>query len=138
MESQMKFHLSINVEDIQKTITFYHNLFGVPPVKEKADYAKFELDNPGLVISFIQKEGQVRSDFGHLGFRVASDEILAERKATLSQLMQVKLEEENTNCCYAIQNKFWVEDPDGYEWEVYHFIEDASPIDKAQSQVKCC
>lgn len=138
MKDQMKFHLSLNVEDIQKTITFYQNLFGLKPIKVKADYAKFELDNPGLVISFIERKDKVRSDFGHLGFRVASDQILAERKATLSQLMKVKLEEENTNCCYAIQNKFWVEDPDGYEWEVYHFIEDAKSDEQKTQAHSCC
>lgn len=134
----MKFHLSLNVSDIRKTIEFYQNLFGVPPIKEKSDYAKFELDNPGLVISLIERTDQVRSDFGHLGFRVASDEILAQRKAVLSKLMEVKLEEEKTNCCYAIQNKFWVEDPDGYEWEVYHFLEDATTDQQKKETHTCC
>ncbi len=138
MQDQMKFHLSLNVTDIQKTITFYTNLFGNQPVKIEPDYAKFELDNPGLVISFVQRAEQAQPGFGHLGFRVADDEVLAERKKALSEFMEIKLEEEQTNCCYAIQNKFWVEDPDGYEWEVYHLIEDAkSDKQKAQSHT-CC
>ena len=77
------------------------------------------------------------AQFGHLGIRVNSMEELEEKKATISKQLKITLEEENTNCCYAIQNKFWVNDPDGYEWEVYHFLKDAEKSNHA-SAVSCC
>ncbi|NND33378.1 MAG: glyoxalase/bleomycin resistance/dioxygenase family protein, partial [Saprospiraceae bacterium] len=53
-------------------------------------------------------------------------------------VLDIALEEENTACCYAHQNKFWVKDPDGYEWEVYHFIKDAKVKREANSLSPCC
>ncbi|MEO9476842.1 MAG: ArsI/CadI family heavy metal resistance metalloenzyme [Cyclobacteriaceae bacterium] len=138
MNDQLKFHLSLFVSDIDETVSFYQTLFGVEPVKVKEDYAKFETENPGLVISFIQSPEKVRADFGHLGFRVESKEMLATKKQELEEKIAIALEEENTACCYAFQDKFWVSDPDGYEWEVYHFIEDVQQLAKKQSAVSCC
>jgi hypothetical protein len=96
------------------------------------------LDNPGLVISFIQKPEAVRADFGHLGFRVESNESLEAKKSELSQLLAISLVEENTACCYATQNKFWISDPDGYEWEVYHFLDDVQQNEKKHASAPCC
>lgn len=138
MENQLKFHLSFFVSDIEQSVGFYQKLFDTEPVKVKTDYAKFELDNPGLVISFIQNPEKVRADFGHLGFRVENEKDLAQKKAVLSETVKIELEEENTTCCYAVQDKFWVNDPDGYEWEIYHFLEDAEKKDKKHSAVQCC
>lgn len=138
MEKPFKFHISLSVSDIEQSVTFYKKLFGTEPVKVKEDYAKFELDNPGLVISFIQRPDAVRPDFGHLGFRVDSNESLQMKKKELSQLLTISLEEENTACCYATQNKFWINDPDGYEWEVYHFIEDIPENKNRIAATTCC
>ena len=139
---QFKFHIGLNVTDIQQTVSFYEKLFGAKPVKVEKDYAKFELENPGLVISFIQSEN-VSSQFGHMGIRVNSQEELIQRKKEVEPQIEIQLEEENTSCCYAIQNKFWVSDPDGYEWEVYHFINDDNKIKDEQPKdskvlVGCC
>lgn len=137
MEAPNKFHIGLNVSNIEATVNFYRHLFGIEPVKEKRDYAKFELDNPGLVISFIESPEKVGSHFGHLGIRVNSDSELEEKKAAVSTHLNIGLEEENTNCCYAHQNKFWVNDPDGYEWEVYHFLKDAENPER-YSAAACC
>ncbi|WP_258103065.1 ArsI/CadI family heavy metal resistance metalloenzyme [Marinoscillum sp. MHG1-6] len=133
-----KFHLSLFVSDIDKTIQFYTRLFGFEPVKTKSDYTKFELDNPGLVISFIESGDKVSPQFGHLGFRVSNDAELEKKKSELSQYLEIELEEQNVACCYAKQNKFWVNDPDGYEWEVYHFIEDVEQNEPKYSAAPCC
>ncbi len=137
-----KFHIGLNVSDIDQTVTFYKKLFKSPPVKVEKDYAKFELDNPGLVISFIQSE-KASPQFGHLGIRVNTQEELEQRKAEVESLIEIQLEEKNTSCCYAIQNKFWVNDPDGYEWEVYHFLKDDNKLKSDQPKdqkelVGCC
>lgn len=119
-----KFHIGLNVTDIDTATEFYRILFGSEPVKTKPGYTKFDLDNPGLVISFIESK-KTGPQFGHLGIRVNSYEQLLEKKRQIEQHITVELEEMNTSCCYAVQNKFWVKDPDGYEWEVYHFLEDS-------------
>ena len=128
-----KFHIGLNVSDIEKTTAFYKKLFGQEPVKEETGYSKFELENPGLVISFIESDNQSPS-FGHLGIRVNSEEELAQKKSEVEKLLKIELEEKNTSCCYAVQNKFWVKDPDGYEWEVYHFLKDDNQMGGRQSK----
>lgn len=120
---QFKFHVGLNVSNIEQTTNFYQRLFGQEPVKVENGYSKFELDNPGLVISFIESK-KPSPQFGHMGIRVNSQEELAQKKEELEALMKIELEEVNTSCCFAVQDKFWVKDPDGYEWEVYHFLKD--------------
>ena len=138
MENQ-KFHLSLFVSDTEETVRFYTRLFGDEPVKVKSDYAKFELKDPALVISFIQAPDKVKSEFGHLGFMVNSSEQVEARKAALKSLdVKIGLEEQEVACCYAKQDKFWVNDPDGYEWEVYHFIEDVEKNEEKYTAAPCC
>ena len=136
---QFKFHIGLNVSDIKQTTAFYKKLFGQEPVKVEEGYSKFELDNPGLIISFIESE-KVGPQFGHLGIRVNSRADLADKKKAVESLIDIKLEEKSSTCCYAVQDKFWVNDPDGYEWEVYHFIKDAESSLSAKSNelVGCC
>lgn len=141
---QFKFHIGLNISDIEATTAFYTRLFGQEPIKVEKGYAKYELDNPGLVISFIESS-HTGSHFGHLGIRVNSKEELAQKKAEVEGLLKIELEEKNTSCCYAVQDKFWVKDPDGYEWEVYHFLKDddqmggRSAIDENKKElVGCC
>ncbi len=136
---QQKFHLSLFVSDTEKTISFYTRLFGTEPSKVKKDYVKFELANPALVISFIQSPEKVQSHFGHLGFMVNSTAEVEERKSVLkSSNIEIGLEEQEVACCYAKQDKFWVNDPDGYEWEVYHFIEDVNQNEEKYTAAPCC
>lgn len=136
---QQKFHLSLFVSDTEKTVNFYTRLFGTEPSKVKDDYVKFELADPALVISFIQSPGKVQSHFGHLGFMVNSTEEVEDRKAALkASNIEIGLEEQEVACCYAKQDKFWVNDPDGYEWEVYHFIEDVNQNEEKYTAAPCC
>lgn len=139
---QFKFHIGMNVSNVEQSVPFYEKLFGAAPIKVEKDYAKFELDNPGLVISFIQSE-HPSPQFGHLGIRVNNQEELDQRKKEIESQLEIALEEKNTSCCYAVQNKFWVKDPDGYDWEVYHFLKDDNKLknDPAKDQkelVGCC
>ena len=120
-----RMHVSLYVSDISKTVDFYEAFFDVKANKIKAGYAKFILESPSLIISFIQNPQKIQAQFGHLGFQVENSEIL---KAKLEQVKKVGLnvrEEMGTSCCFAVQDKFWVADPDGFQWEVYLFKEDA-------------
>jgi catechol 2,3-dioxygenase-like lactoylglutathione lyase family enzyme len=120
-----RMHVSLYVADLAATVNFYTAFFGQPATKVRRGYAKYVLDAPALIISFVENAARVASNFGHLGFQV---ETLAEMEQRLEAARRVGLvarEEMGTNCCYAKQDKFWVNDPDGTEWEIYYFHEDA-------------
>lgn len=136
-----RMHVSYYVSNLAATVNFYNTFFGKPADKIKAGYAKYILEKPSLIISFIENAEKVQSRFGHLGFQVATLEDMNERLAVAKQQGIVSLEETGTNCCYAKQDKFWVTDPDGYQWEVYYFHEDAEfndPHYATENAVACC
>ena len=118
-------HVSLYVSDIDETVNFYNSFFGIEAVKVKPFYAKYILENPSLIISFVENKERVKANFGHLGFQVETSEDLNIKLWEMKKLHLVSKEETGTNCCYAKQDKFWVTDPDGIQWEVYYFHEDA-------------
>ena len=120
-----RMHVSFYVSDISKTINFYSGFFGQDPAKVKPGYAKYILDKPSLIISFVENKERVQANFGHVGFQVETQEELNERLADAKRKNLVTREEMGTNCCYARQDKFWVNDPDQVQWEVYYFHADA-------------
>ena len=137
-----KMHVSLYVSDLQKSILFYNRFFSQQPTKVKPGYAKYILDSPPLVISFIENKQNVQSNFGHLGFLVETPEDLEQKRIALKEL--IAKEETGVSCCYAKQDKFWLIDPDGIQWEVYFFHGDSAFNDPhyAWSPVKdsepCC
>lgn len=141
-----RMHVSLYVADLAATVRFYDAFFGQPAAKIKPGYAKYVLDAPSLIISFVQNPARVASNFGHLGFQVETVTELAERLAAAKAAGLVQREELGTACCYAKQDKFWVNDPDGTEWEVYYFHEDAEfndpryqdEYDQAGATSQCC
>jgi catechol 2,3-dioxygenase-like lactoylglutathione lyase family enzyme len=135
-----RMHVSLYVSNIAQTTEFYTTFFGVEPTKVKPNYAKYVLDSPSLIISFVENKERVKANFGHLGFQVETEEILANKLAEAKLKKMDILEEMGTNCCYAKQDKFWVTDPDGVQWEVYYFHEDAEFNDPhyANEEVPSC
>ena len=134
-------HASLYVSDIQKSVNFYTQIFGQEPAKVKSNYAKFVLDKPSLIISFVENKDRVQSNFGHMGFQVETVEDLNIRLWEAKKKNLVTKEETGTNCCYAKQDKFWVNDPDGVQWEVYYFHEDAEfndPHYETTEASACC
>ena len=134
-------HVSLYVSDIQKTLEFYTSFFGAEPVKVKPNYAKYILENPSLIISFVENKGRVQQNFGHLGFQVETLEDLNIKLWEAKKKNLVAKEEVGTNCCYAKQDKFWATDPDGVQWEVYYFHEDAEfndPHYESNEAAACC
>tara|TARA_B110000285_G_scaffold28383_1_gene28419 strand:+ start:490 stop:1002 length:513 start_codon:yes stop_codon:yes gene_type:complete len=120
-----RMHVSLYVSDLAATVNFYNTFFGQPASKVKKGYAKYELSNPGLIISFIENEERVQSNFGHLGIQVESKEAMESKLEIAREQGIVSLEEIGVSCCYAVQDKFWATDPDGIQWEVYYFHEDS-------------
>lgn len=119
-----KMHVSLYVSNLNETVKFYTSFFNQEPSKVKEGYAKYELDSPALIISFVENAEKVKSNFGHLGIQVASDQILKEKLDLVKSHKLSFREEMGTSCCYALQDKFWVQDPDQIQWEVYYFHED--------------
>ncbi|MFB2983376.1 ArsI/CadI family heavy metal resistance metalloenzyme [Microseira sp. BLCC-F43] len=118
--STLKTHVALKVTDIEKSVAFYRAMFGVTPVKHKSDYAKFDLENPALNLTLnLTEKVQSHGALSHLGIQVNST---AEVKAAIDRFTQAGLslfEEQDTDCCYALQDKVWVTDPDGNRWEIF-------------------
>lgn len=134
-------HVSLYVSDIEKSVSFYSSFFNQEPTKVKPGYAKYTLDEPSLIISFVENKDRVKSNFGHLGFQVETIEDLNIKLWEAKKKNLVTKEEVGTNCCYAKQDKFWATDPDGIQWEVYYFHEDAEfndPHFETKEAIACC
>ena len=120
----LKAHLAINVKDVNQSMDFYRKLWGIEPSKIRSGYAKFDVQNPPL--NFTLNEGAFggKGALSHLGIQVGSTEdVLAVRERWIAQGLLPR-DEMQTNCCYALQDKAWVRDPDGNEWEVFVVLED--------------
>ena len=120
----LKAHLALNVKNVERSIEFYRKMLGIEPSKVRTGYAKFDVENPPLNLTLNEVPFRERGALSHLGIQVAStDDVLAVRQRWADQGL-VTRDEMQTNCCYAIQDKAWVEDPDGNEWEVFVVLED--------------
>lgn len=132
------FHLSLDVPDLDAAVSFYRELFGVPPAKEKPGYAKFELADPPVALALQQAGARALS---HLGIRVDTTEEVEEASARLATSGLATFDERDTTCCYARQDKVWVTDPAGNPWEVYALLEDVDEEDEHEPAVAsgaCC
>lgn len=125
MSNFPRMHVSLYVQNLAETVDFYNTFFGQRASKIRTAYAKYILEHPALIISFIENKERVQSNFGHLGFQVETQEEMNNRLTIAREQGIVSKEEIGTACCFAVQDKFWVNDPDGHQWEVYYFHEDA-------------
>ncbi|MDQ3010605.1 MAG: VOC family protein [Acidobacteriota bacterium] len=137
----LKAHISINVGNVQRSIEFYRKMLGIEPLKVRTGYAKFDVQNPPLNLALNQAMNEVPTSEGklsrlsHLGIQVGSTEdVLAMRERWAAAGLEPR-DEMQTSCCYAVQDKTWVSDPDGNEWEVFVVLEDGLPENQSSS---CC
>jgi catechol 2,3-dioxygenase-like lactoylglutathione lyase family enzyme len=127
----LKAHVALNVTNIEKSVAFYQAMFGVVPVKHKVDYAKFDIANPPLNLTlnlaqYVQSGGAL----SHLGVQVESSNDVQAAIARFKQAGLTLFEEKDTDCCYALQDKVWVTDPDGNQWEIFVIkVADTTPED---------
>ncbi len=120
----LKPHLAIKVRDVEVSTEFYKKMFGIEPSKVRNGYAKFDVQNPPLNFTLNQAPFQKAGALSHLGIQVAgTDDVLAIRSQWEESGLLTR-EEMQTTCCYAVQDKAWVSDPDGNEWEVFAVLED--------------
>ena len=120
----LKAHLSLNVRSVERSIEFYRKLLGIGPSKVRSGYAKFDLQNPPLNLALNEAPVTSRGALSHLGIQVASTEDVLAMKQKWSDAGLLTRDETQTSCCYAVQDKTWVRDPDGNEWEVFVVLED--------------
>jgi catechol 2,3-dioxygenase-like lactoylglutathione lyase family enzyme len=124
MGDAIRFHLSLNVTNLGRSVAFYRTLFGIEPAKERPDYAKFELAEPPLVLSLEPNQHATGGALNHLGFRLPDSPALVEFQSRLEAAGISTRREEGVECCYARQTKFWVTDPDRTLWEIYVLEDD--------------
>jgi len=124
-EGQSRIHISLDVTDIEAALPFYMVLFGDRPVKRRDDYVKFELAEPRLNLT-LNRHADSHASSGHYGIQVKSSSAVRETTARLRAAGFATTEEEDTACCYAVQSKVWVVDPDNNRWEVFVVTNDDS------------
>lgn len=133
----LKPHVSINVRNVQDSIEFYRKMLGIEPAKVRTGYAKFDVQNPPLNLALNEVPAlEGPGALSHLGLQVAStDDVLATRLRWASEGL-ITRDEMQTDCCYAKQDKTWVHDPDGNEWEVFVILEDN--LAESTKAASCC
>jgi len=137
-----RFHVHLNVDQLDSSIRFYTTLFGIAPSVLKPDYAKWMLDDPRINFAISQRGHAAGLD--HLGMQVEDDAELAAIGARLKSADALALAEKATTCCYAHSDKFWAEDPQGVRWESFRTLgeattyTDAAPASEAGKTGSCC
>ena len=120
MPENQKVHVALSTGRFEKSVEFYRTFFNKEPVKLKPGYAKFELEQPGLNFTLNRTATSPKpGTLNHLGIQVDSTEEVAAAVQRLTEAGLQTLEENDTVCCYALQDKVWVQDPDGHRWEVF-------------------
>jgi catechol 2,3-dioxygenase-like lactoylglutathione lyase family enzyme len=123
----LKAHLALNVRNVEHSIGFYQKMLGIEPSKVRQGYAKFDVQNPPLNLTLNEVAFKERGALSHLGIQVGStDDVLSMRQKWEAAGL-ITREEMQTNCCYATQDKTWVRDPDGNEWEAFVVLQDNLP-----------
>jgi len=134
--------LALNVSNLDDAIDFYSKLFNTTPAKLRPGYANFAIDEPPLklvLMEVAELRGQgVSQALNHLGVEVESTEMVTAATARLRDEGMATEVEAQTNCCFAIQDKVWVNDPDGAPWEVYTVLADAPVESGVSGDGQCC
>ena len=120
-----RIQLALNVDDVESATEFYSKLLGVAPAKTRPGYANFAVDNPPLKLVLLEIPGQ-GGTLNHLGIEVESVDTVDAEQTRLAAAGLASVDERDTTCCYAKQDKFWVEGaPDGERWEIYTVLADS-------------
>jgi len=137
MTPSVKMHLSLNVASVERSVAFYEAFFGKLPHKRRPGYANFDVETPPLKLALNERapsEGVEAARLDHLGLQVATREQVDAARDRLTAAGLATFDEKDTTCCYALQDKIWVHDPDGNAWEVYVLLDDREDADPTA----CC
>jgi catechol 2,3-dioxygenase-like lactoylglutathione lyase family enzyme len=137
--SVSRIQLALNVSDLDEAVDFYSKLFATEPAKRRPGYANFAVESPPLKLVLIEN-ADAAGRLNHLGVEVTSSEDVVAAQARLSGQGLDTATEENVACCYAVQDKVWVSDPDNAPWEIYTVLADADVFSPsaAQDSDDCC
>lgn len=133
---EKRIHIGLNTIHFNEALDFYRKFFGAEPTKQREGYAKFELDAPP--VNFTLNETKKVDPFqrlNHLGIQVKNSQEVNEAEERLNHLGWETLVEKNTSCCYAVQDKVWVKDPDGNPWETFVVHKDD---ENSNASKTCC
>ena len=129
----LKAHVALNVTDLEASIDFYGKMLDLAPMKVRPGYAKFDVQNPALNLTLNARSETGKGALSHLGLQVArTEDVVAVRDRWASSGLHPR-DEMRTSCCYALQDKAWVTDPDGNEWEVFTVLANIE-----QNNNSCC
>jgi catechol 2,3-dioxygenase-like lactoylglutathione lyase family enzyme len=128
--------LALNVTDLDEAVAFYSKLFATEPAKRRPGYANFAVESPPLKLVLIENPGAA-SRLNHLGVEVSSSAEVTAAQARLAGTGLDTATEENVACCYAVQDKVWVADPDEAPWEIYTVLADAEVMSPT-AEAGCC
>ena len=126
--------LALNVSDVDEAVAFYTKVFGVGPAKRRPGYANFAIAEPPLKLVLFENPGAAGT-LNHLGVEVGSTDEVAAAAARFAEAGVGTCDERQVSCCYAVQDKVWVDDPDGQRWEFYTVLADAPELRPAGG---CC
>jgi catechol 2,3-dioxygenase-like lactoylglutathione lyase family enzyme len=129
----LKAHLALNVRNVERSIEFYKKLLAIEPSKVRPGYAKFDVQNPPLNLTLNEAAFAERGALSHLGIQVGSAADVLQTRQRWAEAGLITRDEMQTNCCYATQDKTWVQDPDGNEWEAFVVLKD-----NLESSSLCC
>lgn len=135
----LKAHVAINVRNVERSIEFYTKLLGAGPSKVRAGYAKFDVENPPLNLTLNERAFRERGALFHMGIQLATTEdVLLTRERWLKAGFQTR-DEMQIVCGYALQDKTWVTDPDGNNWEAFVVLKDNLPEScETSATAPCC
>ena len=129
--------LALNVSDIDQAVDFYSKLFATEPAKRRPGYANFAVDAPPLKLVLIENPDAAGS-LNHLGVEVFSTDEVTAAQSRLADDGLATATEENVTCCFAVQDKVWVDDPDGAPWEIYTVLGDSETPNGELRSVDVC
>jgi catechol 2,3-dioxygenase-like lactoylglutathione lyase family enzyme len=133
-----RLQLALNVNDIDQAVAFYSKLFGTEPAKRRPGYANFAIANPPLKLVLLENPGRGGS-LNHLGVEVADTGAVEAEQARLAGAGLAASAAGETTCCYATQDKFWVQGaPDGETWEIYTVLADSPTFYATGHAEQCC
>jgi len=134
--------LALNVSNLDAAVGFYSKLFGAVPAKREPGYANFAIADPPLKLVLVERAGPrghgVGGALNHLGVEVESTDEVVQTTTRLADEGLETTEQMGTTCCFAVQDKVWVEDPDGAPWEVYTVLADAATETGIRGDGACC
>ena len=133
-----RLQLALNVNDIDEAVAFYSKLFGTKPAKRRPGYANFAIAQPPLKLVLLENPGQGGS-LNHLGIEVPDTDTVEAEQARLGKAGLASVDERDTVCCYARQDKFWVQGtPSGESWEIYTVLADSPTFYGDGTSADCC